>query len=517
VAVSAVRAAIYLRVSLDREMDGLAIDRQRDDCLRITADRGWIVVGTYVDQSRSATDKTKRRPDYDRMVADYLTGSFDAIICWDLDRLTRQPRQLEEWIDAAEARGLRLVTANGEADLTTDGGRMYARVKAAVARGEVERSAARRSAAELQRARRGRAPKGTRLLGYSTSGDVIEEEAAAVRELFRLCALCDGPSMASMAAALSGESGEGAVTTLPRLPKRSRVLAIERNEKRLAAGLEPADVPDDGPWALSTVLGVLRNPRYAGYSVYAGGAGRAGARTSSSDWIVRDEDGNPIWGEWEPLVDEDTWNAVQERLDHQSIAARPEPAVRYRYLGSGIYRCGHCGRPVTAKSGRYRCAGTPGSTRGHFTRSSNHIDDSVLRVVHQMLVRPDLEELLLSPDAPRAAEIRGEIAQRRRRVERALRDLELGDVHGADVARIRSREASGIAELEEERRRVLGAAGLGSLIDCRDPRAVFDEADVGFQRRVVESLVEVRVLRQPSGRRGVDPATVRVVPRAERL
>ena len=88
--------------------------------------------------------------------------------------------------------------------------------------------------------------------------------------------------------------------------------------------------------------------------------------------------------------------------------------MRYRYLGSGIYRCGRCGQPVSAKSGRYRCAGTPGSTRGHFTRSSNHIDDSVLRVVHQMLVRPDLEELLLSPDAPRAAEIRGEIAQGRR-------------------------------------------------------------------------------------------------------
>ena len=98
----------------------------------------------------------------------------------------------------------------------------------------------------------------------------------------------------------------------------------------------------------------------------------------------------------------------------------------------------------------------------------------MLRVVHQLLVRPDLEELLLSPDAPRAAEIRGEIAQRRRRVERALRDLELGDVHGADAARIRSREALAIAELEEERRRVLGAAGPGSLIDCRDPRAVFD-------------------------------------------
>jgi DNA invertase Pin-like site-specific DNA recombinase len=84
------------------------------------------VVETYIDQSKSATDRTKKRPAYDRMVADYLDGAFDAIICYDLDRLTRQPRQLEDWIDAAELRGLALVTANGDADLSTDGGRMYA-------------------------------------------------------------------------------------------------------------------------------------------------------------------------------------------------------------------------------------------------------------------------------------------------------------------------------------------------------------------------------------------------------
>lgn len=52
------------------------------------------------------------------MVADYEAGKFTASICWDLDRLTRQPRELEDWIDAAKFRGLALVTANGEADLT---------------------------------------------------------------------------------------------------------------------------------------------------------------------------------------------------------------------------------------------------------------------------------------------------------------------------------------------------------------------------------------------------------------
>lgn len=140
------KAAIYLRISQDREMDGLAIERQREDCENLAQFRRWDVIETYVDQSKSATDRTAIRPDYDRMVADYLLGRFDAIICYDLDRLTRQPRQLEDWIDAAELRGLALVTANGDADLSTDGGRMYARIKAAVARAEMER----KSAASLQ-------------------------------------------------------------------------------------------------------------------------------------------------------------------------------------------------------------------------------------------------------------------------------------------------------------------------------------------------------------------------------
>lgn len=204
---SPVRAAVYLRVSLDRNMDGLAIDRQRSDCLKIAADRGWAIVGEYVDQSKSATDKTKRRPDYDRMVTDFHAGKFAAIICWDLDRLTRQPRQLEDWIDAAEDRALQLVTANGEADLSTDGGRMYARIKAAVARAEVERKAARQSRAQVQRAEQGRAPKGTRPLGYATNGNVIEHEAKAVHELYRLFAIQDGPSIAALAAGLSGKTG----------------------------------------------------------------------------------------------------------------------------------------------------------------------------------------------------------------------------------------------------------------------------------------------------------------------
>lgn len=44
--------SIYLRISQDREMDGLAIDRQREDCVRLAEREGWEVVEPhYVDQS----------------------------------------------------------------------------------------------------------------------------------------------------------------------------------------------------------------------------------------------------------------------------------------------------------------------------------------------------------------------------------------------------------------------------------------------------------------------------------
>jgi hypothetical protein len=140
--IPSVRAAIYLRVSLDSTGEQLAVRRQCEDCRKIATDRRWTVVGEDVDNSVSASGK-KARKDYDAMVEAYKADEFDALICWDLDRLTRNPRQLEDWIEAAQDRKLLLVTANGEADLSTDAGRLFARIKASVARAEIERKGAR--------------------------------------------------------------------------------------------------------------------------------------------------------------------------------------------------------------------------------------------------------------------------------------------------------------------------------------------------------------------------------------
>jgi len=517
----AIRVAIYLRVSLDPELDGLTIDRHRDACQQIAQQRGWIVSETYVDQSISATDKLKVRPSYDRMVEDYANGAFEAIICWDLDRLTRQPRQLEDWIEAAEERGLLLVTANGEADLSTDGGRMYARIKAAVARAEVERKGARQSAAQAQRAAQGRAPKGMRPLGYATSGAVIPHEAAAVQAIYD--AFTRGSSIRAITAALSGTRDDATPADVPALPRHNRTIALERNERRATENqsLPPQkqkrirDVPSDGPWPPSTVLGILRNPRYAGFSTYTpkdlpasseGGSKRRSWRAA----ILRDDANNPVRGQWEPIIAEGAWWEVQSKLDDPERISNRSGTDR-KHLGSGLYRCGlidpetqeACGLPVRTHSGRYRCA-------GHIMRSHGPVDKFVLHAIIHRLSMGEFAGILTHDESPRLQEIDAAIEQHRGRLARAQNDYDSELIEARDLKRIRTREESAIAALTAERSQLQAGNTVGAVLTAPDPAQTFIEADLATRRAVIDWFVTVHLLPHPRGRKAFDESTVQL-------
>lgn len=498
------KAAIYLRISQDREMDGLAIGRQREQCEALAKYRGWEIVETYVDQSKSATDRTKVRPGYDQMVADYMAGAFDAIVCYDLDRLTRQPRQLEDWIDAAEMRGLALVTANGDADLSTDGGRLYARIKAAVARAEMERKGARQSAAQRQRAKQGRAPKGMRPLGYTVQGEVIPEEADAVRAIYRLFIRAEHPeSLRSLARALSGTD---AIDGIAPRPKHSHVVSIERNAARQVAGLPPRAPVPNGDWSPSTVLGILRNPRYAGLSTYTPKVAQAnGARRRT--WkaqILRDDAGEPIRGQWEAIVDEETWWRAQQVLDDDGRVTNTSGSTHRRHLGSGLYRCGVCGERVQGAARGYRCA-------GHVMRTGSHVDAFVTEVVAARLARRDAKRLTKAPsDDPGSSALSAQISTQRARIMRAQHDYDNEIIEGRDLKRIRDAAEQRISELELERMAKASASGLMPLLGTAHPDQAFRDATLSVRRQVIDALCSVTLLPQPRGRRGFDPASVEI-------
>lgn len=466
------RAVFYLRISLDATGEGLAIDRQRAECQRIARQRGWRVVGEYVDNSISASDARKNRPGYDALVNAYEAGDFDALICYDMDRLTRQPRQMEDWIDAAEQRGLDLVTANGECDLQTDAGQTFARVRMAFARGEVKRKSARQKAAAMQRAELGRPPLGVRLTGYTPKGETVPGEADLVRRIFKM--FDSGESLRSIARTLTHEG------------------VTARSGK---------------PWNPSSIRETLTNPRYAGRAIYCGEP--TGKR-----------------GNWEALVSEDVFDGVQARLTDPRRATNRVGTDR-RHLGSGLYLCDVCGEPVVSFSGgRYRCKNAC-VNRAHGPVDNDRVrrivadsdieappargvDEFVTAVVAERLSRPDAAALASKPQTD-TAPLRAEITDLRARLVSFDNDYAEGVINGKLY---REATAKVHAKLAEAERKVAamqpGGSALGGVLASPDPATAFMSASLMGRRSVIDALCEVRLRRGTRGSKAFDPSTVRV-------
>jgi site-specific DNA recombinase len=449
------RAAIYVRISLDSTGEGLGVARQEEDARAIIEQRGWTVAGTYRDNSISASDAKKFRPGYAEMQRDYADGLFDALVVWDLDRLTRQPRQLEDWIDAAEGRGLALITTNGEADLTTDGGRMYARIKLAVARAEIERKSARHKRALQQHAQAGKVPHGPRLFGYTADGNVDPVGSLTVIDAFER--FYGGESLRSLTQMLTD-------TKVP-----------TRNGR---------------PWNTRTVRDMLTNSRYAGWAVYRGE-------------IATDNDGNLVRGQWSPLIGEDTFDVIQARLSDPARKTNRVGTDR-RYIGSRLYLCAQCDGPIqTVNGGKYFCS-------GHLTRDHRHVDAFVLDVIAERLADPNLSALL-APVGDEMKPVIEESKALRARLAKIDNEYDEGIVDGRRWRSAKDHVQAKLREIDKKLATRKGGAALGKIAESPDPAQAFREASLMAQRAVIDALCTVRLRRQPKGRLKRDPFTRREV------
>ena len=449
VSTSTRQAVVYLRVSLDATGEGLAVDRQREACLSIVSSRGWSLVGEYVDNSISATDAKKNRPGYNALVRDLEAKKFDAVVCYDLDRLTRQPRQLEDWIDAADSGNLALVTANGEADLTTDAGRLFARIKLAVARSEVERKSVRQRDAARQRSDLGRPPLGVRLTGYTPQGELVPDEADTVRSIFTRFA--DGGTLRGIARELT----DVGVTT-----RHGRA------------------------WNPSSIRGILTNPRYAGRAVYQGQeTGKRGA--------------------WPPLVEDQTFDTVQALLS--DTERKTQQGTERKHLGSGIYLCHECDRPLSAWSGkRYRCR-----NGAHVNRSQTAVDSYVEAVLMERLRRPDLSDLLATTGVDASPHL-AEIDKQKRRLRRAEDDYREEVIDGPLYKRTRDEARAALRTAEEALAAVSSGTAAAAVIGAPDPAEAYRSADLMTKRAVLEFFMVVRLRPGHRYSRMFDPETVYV-------
>src|SRR5262249_39936093 len=130
-------AAIYCRISQDDKGDAAGVKRQEQDCRKLANAKGWTVAEPpLTDNDRSAYNG-KRREHYDEMLAGLRDGTYDAVIAWKLDRLTRGGvRGLVPLLEALDGRPV--VCVNDSIDTSTAMGEGVAAMLASVARTESE-------------------------------------------------------------------------------------------------------------------------------------------------------------------------------------------------------------------------------------------------------------------------------------------------------------------------------------------------------------------------------------------
>lgn len=444
------RAAIYTRISRDAAGEGAGVARQETECRALAARRGLDVVHVYSDNSLSAYSGRKPRPGYEELLRAVRAGTVDAVIVYAADRLHRRISDLEVYVDASEVHGVPTYTVTGgDLDLATPGGRMTARILGAVARNESEQKAARQRSANAARARQGTVDLVRKPFGWDLVDRRLitnEAEADAIRDAYRV--IITGGSL--------------------------REIARRWN----AAGLLPPQ--GRGYWDGSTVGLTLRLPRMAGYRTY-------------HHEIVRHETGQPVLGDWEPIVDPETWQTAQVVLNDPG--RRTRPLATSRMLLSGIATCGKCGTKI--ESGGYRQ--TPRGRvrrlrckRGCIYRESEPVIDLVVESVLLHLAHIDPSRFRPKSDAGKVARLRDELAELDARGFDLAALVADGTMTASEFRAAKERLTLRRSQVEGQLPKVSAIAGArGELVSALDILRVWEALTDDQKRATIAETAEV--------------------------
>jgi site-specific DNA recombinase len=457
-------AGVYVRISEDRDGAGQGVERQEAES-RALADRlSWTVAEVYCDNDISAFSG-RRRPDYERMLADIAAGRITAVIAWHPDRLHRRSAELERYIGLCERHHVanQTVTA-GMWDLSTPSGRMVARQLGAVAAYESEHKSERLKSARRQQAQQGKHHGGIRCYGYAKDGVTIVPGEAA--EIAAACkAIAAGASL--------------------------RSIVRDMNAREV-----PTTTGKIGAWTSQQLRQMLMSPRIAGYSTHKGIIVGTAA--------------------WPAIVDDATWRAVEAILSNPARQTNQGTTGAVKWLGSGLYVC-TCGQrslraSVTGGSRRYtyRCRNASDKSVQHVTRDARALDRHVEDLIVAFLSRPGtVERLLARGDTADVAALRVEQVGLGARKDKAAAMFADGTIDAVQLETITRRADQRAKVIAAE----LAKAGWRSPLEplaSGDIAAVWAKLTLAQRRAILDAVADIYVLPTRPTTRGFDPDAVRV-------
>jgi DNA invertase Pin-like site-specific DNA recombinase len=459
---------LYARISNDPKGDRLGVTRQIADCEALATRLGWVIKDRYIDDDRSAWSG-KPRPEYSRLVADIATRTVDGVLAYNLDRLHRQPRELEAFLDTCDSANLTSVaTVQNDFNLASSQGRAMARVMGTFARLSSDATSERIKRKNDERAAAGLPTGGgTRPFGYRADRVTLDPvEAALVRE--------------AASRVLAGDA--------------VRAIATDWNERSIATA-------GGSTWTVETLRRML-------------GSARLSAQRSHRGEIV-----GP--GQWEPIITPEETARLRAILDERK-RTRSRP-VR-RYLLPGLLRCGLCDAPLVSRpqangDRRYVCAKGPGhSGCGRMAIRADEAEAFIVEAVLHQLDAPAVAAALAtaaSADAASAAE-HDALRQDREQLDQLARAY--GERQFTFPEWLAARKP--IEERIDAAQRKLSRTSRSATIDpyvgrSSVLRAAWPTLPLNRQRSVVSAVLDRAVIRPAvRGRSTFDPERIAPVWRA---
>jgi len=484
------KATLCVRISDARDyMDetGQRITDTEGVNLQITngleyADRiGWIIdkIRTENDVSEFKRKKVLQpngryalrtvRPDWQAVLDDLASGAQDGLLVIALDRSMRDPRDLEDLIDVVESRMPRIPveSVSGSLKLSSDAEVTMARNMVNYANLASRDTRRRVILRRIDQAEKGYWGGGRRPFGFGVPTglktprgfpefDVTRQVPAEVAEIKHAAeSLLAGVSLRELAADL----------------RRRNVATVT-----------------GGTWTSSSLRDVLLRPRNAGLSVYDG-------LILEGVLIEGVDEDHP------PILERATWEAVAAILTNPQRRVGPGPAPRW--LGSGLYLCGHpncvgsnprqtliAGRSSGGGTRAYVCTGG----KVHLARVAEATDEYVEGAIVLRLMDPDAVELCTPQPGVDTAALAAEA--------NAIREVvaDLGDLHQRRKITKAERERRTDeleTELEGINRMLRGTAGtdpLAAIAGNPNAKELWADLPLATKRAIIRRVLRVTIL-----------------------
>lgn len=292
-------------------------DMQVRDCKVYTVSRGGAYVDTYYEPDTSAWKRRKVvqpdgsviyrviRPVYEKALKDLKQGisqngsPFDGLVVYDIDRLTRDNRDLEDAIDVVVFDKKLVLDITGTLDLLTENGRDMARVLVTMIGKQSGATSRRVSNMRRHIAYAGIPTSQRRPFGWQADKRTRDEfESGLLVE-----------------AAADVLHGVGINTICREWEERS------------------IKTPQGNPWTKNALKYVLRSPRIAGYAIYQGK-------------LIYDDDGQPVKGQWDRILEPAVWKEVCAVLTDPERCGKHIHRDGRKHLLSSLIRCANCSRKM---------------------------------------------------------------------------------------------------------------------------------------------------------------------------